>query len=70
VAKKLETCRLGSPCPIVIPVYNGAGSIGDLVCALENLQIAGGHEIVLVNDGSADDSLAICRMLFERRAYQ
>ena len=46
---------------IVIPVYNGADSIGELVGALEELTIAGGHEIVLVNDGSPDDSLAVCR---------
>jgi undecaprenyl-phosphate 4-deoxy-4-formamido-L-arabinose transferase len=50
---------------IVIPVYNGAASIGELVAALERLQIAGGHEIVLVNDGSPDDSLSICRTLVE-----
>ncbi len=30
------------------------------------MTIAGGHEIVLVNDGSPDDSLAICRGLVER----
>ena len=51
---------------IVIPVYKGAGSIGELVGALEELQIPGGHEIVLVNDGSPDDSLAVCRALVER----
>ena len=51
---------------IVIPVYNGATSIGELVAALEELTIAGGHEIVLVNDGSPDDSLAVCRGLVER----
>ncbi|HYU13381.1 MAG TPA: glycosyltransferase family 2 protein [Stellaceae bacterium] len=51
---------------IVIPVYNGASSIGELVGALEQLQIPGGHEIVLVNDGSPDDSLAVCRDLVER----
>src|ERR1700736_1024951 len=51
---------------IVIPVYNGASSIGELVGALEELQIPGGHEIVLVNDGSPDDSLAVCRDLVER----
>mgnify|MGYP001424815786 CR=1 FL=1 len=51
---------------IVIPVYNGANSIGELVHALGKLQIAGGHEIVLVNDGSPDDSLAVCRTLMER----
>jgi len=50
---------------IVIPVYNGAKSIAELVHALETLEIAGGHEIVLVNDGSPDQSLAICRLLVE-----
>ena len=49
---------------IVIPVYNGASSIAELVRALENLSITGGHEIVLVNDGSPDDSLKVCRSLF------
>ncbi|HXA71717.1 MAG TPA: glycosyltransferase family 2 protein [Stellaceae bacterium] len=48
---------------IVIPVYNGAKSIAGLVHALETLEIEGGHEIVLVNDGSPDDSLAVCRRL-------
>jgi glycosyltransferase involved in cell wall biosynthesis len=51
---------------IVIPVYNGAGSIAELVNALEDIPIPGGHEIVLVNDGSADDSLAVCQGLIER----
>ncbi len=51
---------------VVIPVYNGAASIGELVAALEELEIAGGHEIVLVNDGSPDNSLAVCRGLVER----
>ncbi len=48
---------------IVIPVYNGAKGVGGLVHALEGLDIEGGHEIVLVNDGSPDDSLAVCRQL-------
>ena len=48
---------------IVVPVYNGAKSVGELVHALESLEIEGGHEIVLVNDGSPDDSLAVCRQL-------
>lgn len=51
---------------VVIPVYNGADSIGELVAALEQLDIAGGHEVVLVNDGSPDNSLAVCRTLVER----
>ena len=55
----------GAALSIVIPVYNGAGSIGELVAALEALEIAGGHEIVLVNDGSPDNSLAVCRALVD-----
>jgi glycosyltransferase involved in cell wall biosynthesis len=51
---------------VVIPVYNGADSIGELVNALEALDIPGGHEIVLVNDGSPDNSLAVCRELVAR----
>jgi undecaprenyl-phosphate 4-deoxy-4-formamido-L-arabinose transferase len=51
---------------VVIPVYNGAASIAELVAALEGLTIAGGHEIVLVNDGSPDDSRGVCRHLVER----
>ena len=51
---------------IVIPVYNGAGSIGELVAALESIEVPGGHEIVLVNDCSPDDSLAVCRGLLAR----
>ena len=53
---------------IVIPVYNGAESITELVEALEALDIAGGHEIVLVNDGSPDNSLEVCRGLVARAA--
>ncbi|MGC2200477.1 MAG: glycosyltransferase family 2 protein [Stellaceae bacterium] len=51
---------------IVIPVYNGAKSVAELVGALEALSIEGGHEIVLVNDGSLDNSLDICRSLVDR----
>ncbi|MGH6977579.1 MAG: glycosyltransferase family 2 protein [Stellaceae bacterium] len=49
----------------VIPLYNSAETIGPLVRAIEALTIEGGHEIVLVNDGSPDDSLAVCRGLME-----
>jgi glycosyltransferase involved in cell wall biosynthesis len=48
---------------VVIPVYNGAKTIGELVGELAALSIRGGHEIVLVNDGSRDNSLAVCRDL-------
>jgi glycosyltransferase involved in cell wall biosynthesis len=48
---------------IVIPVYNGAATIGELVHALRALDIDDGLEIVLVVDGSPDDSLEICKQL-------
>jgi glycosyltransferase involved in cell wall biosynthesis len=51
---------------VVIPVYNGARTIGILVDALAGVRIPGGHEIVLVNDGSPDDSEAVCRALATR----
>ena len=51
---------------IVIPVYNGADSVGELVEALQSLIVPGGHEIVLVNDCSPDESLAECRRLQAR----
>lgn len=51
---------------IVIPVYRGARSIGTLVDALAQIRIDGGHEVILVNDGSPDDSGAVCRALAAR----
>src|SRR6516225_10140759 len=45
---------------IVIPVYNASRSIAELIAALETLPIEGGHEIILVNDGSLDNSLEVC----------
>ena len=48
---------------VVVPVYNGAATIGELVNALRALDIAGGLEIVLVVDGSPDNSLDVCKKL-------
>ena len=48
---------------VVVPVYNGAATIGELVTALAGLDVPGGIEIVLVNDGSPDDSDSVCRAL-------
>lgn len=52
---------------IVVPVYNGAATVEPLVEALASLKVEGGHEIILVNDGSVDTSREICRRLTERR---
>jgi undecaprenyl-phosphate 4-deoxy-4-formamido-L-arabinose transferase len=48
---------------IVVPVYRGAATVGALVEALSDLKPAGGLEIVLVNDGSPDDSGDVIRAL-------
>ena len=48
---------------IVVPVYRGAATIATLVDALSVLHPHGGLEIVLVNDGSPDNSDEICHEL-------
>jgi glycosyltransferase involved in cell wall biosynthesis len=48
---------------IVVPVYRGAATVGRLVAALSLLRPEGGLEIVLVNDGSPDNSGEVCRAL-------
>jgi glycosyltransferase involved in cell wall biosynthesis len=47
----------------VVPMYNAAATIGALVHDIEQLQIEGGHEIVLVNDGGSDRTVDVCREL-------
>lgn len=48
---------------VVVPVYLGAATVGELVGALRALEIDGGLEIVLVVDGSPDNSLDVCKQL-------
>jgi undecaprenyl-phosphate 4-deoxy-4-formamido-L-arabinose transferase len=47
----------------VIPLYYSASTIRPLVKEIESLVIEGGHELILVNDGSRDRTLAVCREL-------
>lgn len=49
----------------VIPLYHSAATIRPLVKEIEALAIPGGHEIVLVNDGSRDATTVICRELIQ-----
>jgi len=56
-----QAARIGLS--IVVPVYRGATTIGRLVDALTDLGPAGGLEVVLVNDGSPDNSADVCRDL-------
>lgn len=54
---------------ICIPVYNGADSIERLLAAIDTAFSATDKEVVLVNDGSRDNSAEVCRKLVERYAY-
>ncbi|MES2697094.1 MAG: glycosyltransferase [Verrucomicrobiota bacterium] len=47
----------------VIPLYRSAETIGSVVREIETLTIEGGHEIVLVHDGSGEATSAVCRDL-------
>ena len=47
----------------VIPLYRSAETIGAVVRDIESLHVDGGHEIILVNDGSGDATGEVCREL-------
>jgi glycosyltransferase involved in cell wall biosynthesis len=47
----------------VIPLYKSADTIAFVVREIEGLHIEGGHEIVLVNDGSNDRTAEVCHHL-------
>jgi undecaprenyl-phosphate 4-deoxy-4-formamido-L-arabinose transferase len=49
----------------VIPMYNAGDTIAALVRDIEQLEVEGGHEIVLVNDGGRDNTMAVCRELVQ-----
>lgn len=51
---------------VVIPVYNSERTIGPLVDRLQACLAGLAFEIVLVNDGSADQSEAVCEQLEEQ----
>jgi len=58
-SKDLETSKIS----VVIPVFNGATSIGKVVTRVRDCLADGLLEVVLVNDGSRDDSEKVCRQL-------
>lgn len=55
---------MGSPAlSFVIPVYKSADTIGEVVRQIEALKVEGGHEIILVHDGSGADTSGACQRL-------
>ena len=48
---------------VIVPVYNGAKTIERVVDQVMALQVKGGLELILVNDGSTDDSAIVCDKL-------
>src|ERR1700737_3657357 len=50
----------------VIPLYNSAATIASLVHDIDALTVEGGHELVLVDDGSSDATVQICRDLVRK----
>ena len=56
----------GPELSFVIPVYNGAASIGAVVARIHELYADLDFEVVLVNDGSEDDSEQACSTLRDR----
>lgn len=50
----------------VIPLYRSAETIAAVVRQIEELTVPGGHEIVLVNDGSPDGTARVCRELLAK----
>ncbi len=56
----------GPELSLVIPVYNGSRTIGPLVEHTTKIFGSTSFEIVLVNDGSEDDSETVCAQLAER----
>ena len=46
---------------VVVPAYNAAATIGECVAALRQQTGVGPYEIIVVNDGSTDDTAALAR---------
>src|SRR6185503_11892713 len=48
---------------IVVPLYNAAGTLPALHQEISALEVPGGHELILVNDGSRDETEAVALKL-------
>ena len=48
---------------IVVPLYNAAATLTALHQEISALEVPGGHELILVNDGSRDETEAVALKL-------
>jgi len=53
----------GPALSFVIPLYRSAETIGAVVREIEAVTVPGGHEIILVHDGSGEATSRVCREL-------
>ena len=51
---------------LVIPVYNGSQTIGLVVDRIQKIFASMQFDVVLVNDGSEDESEVVCAKLAEK----
>lgn len=56
-----DMCELIS---VIVPVYNSEAYVGDCIKCIQN-QSYGNFELILVNDGSCDGSLKVCKLYEE-----
>lgn len=63
-----EVPSVGVELSIVIPVYNGSRTIGDVVEQVHEVFSDLAFEVILVNDGSNDDSEQVCLALLEKHS--
>ena len=67
----METNKLSLDLSIVLPVYNEAGALPDLIPELTAVLATLGrsYEIIAVDDGSSDESVAVLRRLQEHELH-
>ncbi|MBM3321318.1 MAG: glycosyltransferase family 2 protein [Candidatus Eisenbacteria bacterium] len=65
-AERQEIVTAAVDLSFVIPVYNGSGSIGAVVDQIHEHFSHLDFEVILVNDGSTDNSEQVCRALVEQ----
>jgi glycosyltransferase involved in cell wall biosynthesis len=60
---------LSLPIDVIVPVYNGAGYLRDSLGSIA-AQTCGVHEVIVVDDGSTDDTATVARSLGARVVTQ